>query len=167
MYALERHECSAPDDRSSQGCIQPSSTLSREYRIYAALDCRVEFYTPVSPELSPQCAISSIRPKMSRREDLKRHHAAPSVCLRPSPSKRLARSRSISPWSGLPTTSHHTPMYYPQRSKKRVTDAGRPDAQQWFNESNHNVSSTAISTFPHGKSDYLCQSILRQPLMCV
>lgn len=113
---------------------------------------------------------------MSVRENLKRHHAQPSVYWRPSPSKRLkptiaqhveARSTSISSSSGLPTASHHAPMYYPQRSTNRATTVGGPNAEQWFNESNRNVSRTANSTFPDGKLLYLRRLFLQQSLMCL
>lgn len=99
---------------------------------------------------------------MNRRENLKRPAAHPSVCSRPSPPKRLrstvdghleARSTSLSPLSGLSTTSRHFPMPDPQMSKPRKAAVERPSAEQWFNESNHNVSNTADSTFLDGKSN--------------
>lgn len=124
-------------------------------------------HPPISPSSMPTyqsrlaSAVTNHEPPSSQARHLKRSPAHLSVCLRPTPSKRLkpmtrshvgtaSMTMSASSSNLLVTRSHRT-RQIPTRHISTFAGMKRANAEKWFHESNQNPTRTPHAFFIDSK----------------
>ena len=124
-------------------------------------------HPPISPSLMPACqsclasSVTDREPPVLQARHLKRNPTHLSVCLRPTPSKRLkpmnkshvgAASMTMSTAStNFAARRSHRTRQQSTRHLSTLAGGNRANAEQWFNDSNQNPTHAPHASFIDGK----------------